>query len=389
MKIAESEKCGLVSRLEVFLTCRFFPNGSRHGSRPRGTSIVIALGLIAAISAFTIGIASTMLIAIQNTASSKKALQAEYSAQGGVEMAKKELKGMGVAYGAGVTSPTSIYVKQICNDGKPATNGGCPNGVNKEMSSYFEYTVSGKDTVKVGGSYYTVPVGGTGSAGDDCKIGQDVGDVGHPCNWNKLYNGDSVEVPLYVVTNLDTGASTDFDGLGIFSFQIKVRTPCESGIPSASCSLRYSTDVNGQSPGKVVVNWQVSGTCGDESCGVSPTVYDGGADSFFSELDLSDGFASVDFWGDKGIDINDPSKIDLISNLLINLDKPVLKLSFVNEITDGDVSIPYLEYQILYRGGPLAASYTVSINGFAEGFLYSLSGVQSSGAGLFDFAVQN
>lgn len=363
----------------------------KNFSNKKGTSIVIALGLIAAISAFTIGIASTMLIAIQNTASSKKALQAEYSAQGGVEMAKKELKGMGVAYAGVKTSPT-IYVKGVCADGELAVNGSCKGGGSPmdASSAYFKYTVSGKDTTYVGGSNLTIPTGGTGSAGNDCKIGQDVTDTEHPCHWNKLYYGDSVEIPLY--TNIKK-----FSELGITSvFKIKARTPCEDLVPAVSCP-RYHADVNGESPGRVVVNWQVSGTCGDESCGIAPVSYIGG-DSFINELDLHDGStATVDFFGQNGVDTNDPTKTGRISNFLrelapwagILLNNPVLKLSFVNEITDGDVSIPYLEYQILYRGGPLAASYTVTVDGKAEGFLYSLSGVSGLGAGLFDFAVQN
>lgn len=390
MKIVKSEKCGLISRLADFSTCYFFLSGivkshSRSTSinwvanqRPRGTSIVIALGLIAAISAFTIGIASTMLIAIQNTASSKKALQAEYSAQGGIEMAKKELKEIGVAYGPGA---------QVCNDGKPATNGSCPDGVNTGASSYFNYTVKGKDnaTNTLLNGFRSVPVAGSGNAGSDCKIGENTleGSV-HPCHWNKLYYGDSVEIPLYVTTGLDPETVTNFSGLGINPFQIKARTPCTALTYTLNCT-RYGVDVT---PGKAktVVNWQVSGMCGDESCGVGPT--DNGGNSFIDELDLGDATASIDF-SQNGVDVNDPTKVGSISSLLSNVNKPVLKLSFVNEVTDGGKNIPYLEYQILYRGGPLAASYTISINGFAEGFLYSLSGVQSPGAGLFDFAVQN
>jgi hypothetical protein len=74
-----------------------------------------------------------------------------------------------------------------------------------------------------------------------------------------------------------------------------------------------------------------------------------------------------------------------------NLNKPVLKLSFVKEVKDSGVSIPYLEYQIFYTtlGDSLAAMYSTSIDGFGYGFRYSLSGVSGLGAGMFDFAVQN
>ena len=132
----------LVYSLTDFLTCRFFSNGSwgrPRGNGPRGTSVVIALGLIAAITFFTIGIATTMISAIQNTASSKKALQAEYAAQGGVEMARKELKGLGVAYG-GNSKTGTVYAKTMCSDGNSGKNGQCGAGAtpNKPTDLYQE-----------------------------------------------------------------------------------------------------------------------------------------------------------------------------------------------------------------------------------------------------------
>jgi len=67
-----------------------------------GTSVVIALGLISAILVFTIGIATTVMTAIQNTSNSKKSLQAEYAAQSGLEMAKFEIADLATAAGDGV-----------------------------------------------------------------------------------------------------------------------------------------------------------------------------------------------------------------------------------------------------------------------------------------------
>src|SRR3989339_513304 len=162
--------------------------------------------------------------------------------------------------------------------------------------------------------------------------------------------------------------------IGINYFKIKVRTPCENGILAVNCSPRYNVNTTDLTAyGKVVVNWQVSGMCGDpqESCGIAPTFDNDASDSSIREEDLDGKIATVSFT-DEGVDVNDPdnpSKKDLpISDFMNNagpwalngLYKPVLKLSFENEITDNDKNVPYLEYQILYGGGPLAASHTVT-----------------------------
>jgi hypothetical protein len=391
----------LVSRLTDFLTCRFFSNGScgrPRGNGPRGTSVVIALGLIAVITFFTIGIATTMISAIQNTASSKKALQAEYAAQGGVEVARKELKGLGVAYGGSAKTGT-VYAKTMCSDGKNGENGQCGAGatLDKDQSVYFSYTLSPKDPW-VGGTSRIIPFRGYGDAGDNCSARKNdplLTDDNDPCNWNKIYYGDSVEIPLYLIKNLAApDTATNFKNLGINRFWIYVRTPCESGY-SVDCQ-RYLVNIDSTYfvQGNSVINWQISGSCNDEACEIVP-VMDGSA---IQEGRLQPK-ATVDFLSMEGQDSFDADKKQIIRNFLNDLDpwagnnlnKPVLKLSFVKEVKDSGVSIPYLEYQISYTtlGDSLAAMYSTSIDGFGYGFRYSLSGVSGLGAGMFDFAVQN
>lgn len=373
----------------------------------RGTSIVIALGLIAAITFFTIGIATTMISAIQNTASSKKALQAEYAAQGGVEMARKELKSLGVASGAGATGE-AVVVKKICTE----QDGNCKGGtVINDQSVYSTFTIKGKDSNLLtlysdptAFNYRSIPVLGTGNADENCAAIKNSSEVKlnstHSCNWNKIYYGESVEIPLYV----DNGDGTwkNYYDLFISTFKVRVRTPCENGS-TLNCSPRYSVNVTSPgygASGLPVINWQISGTCGDtgDVCGLSPVIATNPPEfSAIMESDLSP-IAVLDFASKDGVDFFDPAKKGRITNFLKNLDpwagnklnKPVLKLSFVKEILDGNSSVPYLEYQILYRGiSPFAASYVVDIKGIGYGFEYSLSGVSGLGAGLFDFAVQN
>jgi len=367
---------------------------------PRGTSIVIALGLIAAITFFTIGIATTMISAIQNAGSSKKALQAEYAAQGGVEMARKELKGLGVAYG-GSDIKDVVVIDNVCNSDSPGGNceiakDGSTTGVDTDQSIYSSYKLSYKDPSV--NSVRNIPFRGYGNAGNDCSMRKNdpafINDA-DPCNWNKIYYGESVEIPLYLIKNLASpDTAKNFKDLGINRFYIKVRPPCVSGY-AVNCQ-RYSADVDGSvfTYGNSIVNWRISGTCDDEACEIGPVM----DNSAVQEGRLNPGF-SVDFSTMNGQDSFDVYK-GIIINFLKgldpwadnNLNKPVLKLSFVKEVKTADgSSIPYLEYQISYTTSDdsLAAMYSTEITGIGYGFKYSMSGVSGLGAGMFDFAVQN
>ena len=56
---------------------------------------------------------------------------------------------------------------------------------------------------------------------------------------------------------------------------------------------------------------------------------------------------------------------------------------------DGN-NVPYMEYQLMYGDGiKISANPVFSVDAYAEGFKYSIEGVQDVGSNLFDFAVQN
>ena len=362
----------------------------------RGASVVIALSLISAILFFTIGTATTVMSAIKNTSHSKKALQAEYAAQGAVELVKNELKDLGSgAYEDG---------------GGKLVFGDIQEGA--EGSIWAEYTIStldDSDYTKYSSSLVkgdrSIPVLGTGDAGKNCY--KDFGyddlsiDEGHPCNRNKLYYGDSVLIPLFVQNG---GQAKGIGDLGVPLFEIKVRTPCKDGVMTSDCD-RYETEVsyptNYQS-GNILVSWQVFGECNDGFCAVSQIP--DASNSAFQELDLFDGEYSV--YGNS--DVVDVYKTKEGQPIIGPLDEffenkglwednglymPYLKLSYIREaFSTNDGNIPYLEYQIMYSldsDSGLAASYMISVDGYSEGFKYSLNGVQTMESDLFDFAVQN
>lgn len=379
----------------------------------RGTSVVIALTLVTAMMVFAIGIASTVVSTLKNTSNSKKAVQAEYIAQGGIEMVKYELSGMEVAEAQDVSGNIAINI--VCDDeGTQGGEGDCYSastgeiidleGVDDSQSIYARYeinTVDDGEETNIFGGYRAVPVIGTGSAGDNCEIYKHNmsvlnSDYQHPCNWNKIYYGESVDIPLYTVAG--DGSVDNPSELGFYNYYIFVRTPCEDpNINSSSCS-RFDVQTSsgsGFDKGYVVLNWQVNGDCNSYGkCSVVPKI-----DTNYTVQEQSIG-SGIKLVSMKIAEVFDPAGSEgMLNHFLLNqsawtengLNKPVLKLSFIKEISDyAGISIPYLEYLFLYSSmEPLASAYTIDIEGVSEGFKYTLDGVQSINSGLFDFAVQN
>ena len=354
----------------------------------RGASAVVALSLVAAMMFFTIGISTTMITTLHNTSSSKKALLAEYAAQSGVEMVNLALAGMEPGMAAGNTG--TVCVKKSGGTGK--VNATCDD--TDEQTIGVDYTITGQDnsneTVYISpfSGYRSVPILGMGNAGENCRYPNPLAD--DPCNWNRIYYGDSVEIPLYVISG--DGSVKNFSNLGISDFKIRVRTPCTS----ADCSSRYLVQA-GAGVNAILVSWVISGNCNGVACSLTQISNRNDPEyktSAITEEDLDDGSTdtvNLSAKGDKG---NGDPYVTISSFLAAGGGsasfKPILKLSFIKDaVASNGVAIPYLEYQILYSGGALAAMYKIDVDGYAEGFKYSLEGVQGIGSVLFDFAVQN
>lgn len=314
----------------------------------RGASIVIALSMIAAIMFFTIGMASTMIMAIQNTSDSKKAVQAEYAAQGGVELANWYLStveiGMDTSYD---DSPTLSNIPY----------------------SYLDLSVTGVDrdqrTLYANpANYRTLPIKGLGNAGS-CS---DSSDIYADCNWNKLYYGDSIEVPLYIGSNIAI----------LNDFNFRVRSPDNESVTSSN---------------DVVLTWQLTGeSCSTTSC-VCAAENSGITSGDIQQSINTSAVSPVITLNSKCVDSNATGETPptfTVTNVLDNsfdsdLIKPKLRISYVKSMEN----VPYFEYQFYYTGNSLAAMYRAEISGFSDSFKFYLDGAQGLGAGLFDFAVQN
>jgi len=380
----------------------------------RGASIVIALGLVAVVMFFTIGIASTMMTALRNASNSKKALQAEYAAQSGVELALYDLAGI-----------------------EPAFSGSLPTEkltLNEDLNIYADREVVGQDdSENYSDEGWSIPPIGRGNSGIDCNAVSDdslIINVGHPCNWNRIYFGESIDIPLYVVdresgdvmnpnNTYDGVDAPDGAGLGLREFELVVRPPCSEVY---NCS-DFDRDVvagrlNDESPSELLLSWQVSGDCfdGDESepCSVSQIVDDAGDVTnwhlaSFQEHSLN-GLGGIEmvvnfFEGFAGENCADLEGVEGVASDFLNntggpwedlrINRPVLKLSFINKAWEEgrEMTIPYFEYQIRYTNGgagsTFASSYSIYVDGYSDLFKYQIDGVRDMHSGLFDFAVQN
>lgn len=388
----------------------------------KGASIIIAVGMIAVIMFFTIGIASTMLMTLGNTSNAKKALQAEYAAQSGVEMALYDLAGMDPAFFGTYPSGAQYSIYYF----NPAP----------DIGLHSDFLIYGQDNeTPYSGEYSgfrSIPVKGRGNASIDCDTISDdeKNDTDNICNWNKIYYGESIDIPLYVSLPQATGSFLNPNnaynyspldtppflfsegGLGTQELKLNVRTPCENGT-GAECS-RYQIAPPGpdEDQGDLILGWQISGDCfkdGEEissPCSASqvldappPLV------SAIREWELSNTVVSVNFNSDNtAVDLDSltGSALNFLKNLApwntAHINQPKLKLSFIKEIYADNRPVSYLEYQILYKNNPssgepdsnsFASSYLINVNGFSDLFKYSVSGVRDMRSGLFDFAVQN
>jgi hypothetical protein len=148
------------------------------------------------------------------------------------------------------------------------------------------------------------------------------------------------------------------------------------------------------SDSKVLFNWQVTGTsCNTGSCSVVPATINDTITVDKYNIGEGGDYEVITKWANV-VDPNNSALTGTLNDFLSNLGswngndlkKPTLKISYIQQ---PEPTVPYFIYQLLYAGGPLAANYKVSVDGYAQGFKYSVVGIQSLNSGLFDFAVQN
>ncbi|MBI2634386.1 hypothetical protein HYW82_01790 [Candidatus Peregrinibacteria bacterium] len=248
---------------------------------------------------------------------------------------------------------------------------------------------------------YVVPFPGTGDAGENCKMYDpifgssgdefvppnltggvsDLDQINYSCNWNKLKFGssvtDRVSIPLYYESGLDGDGNpiikNPFKDGSANTIALRLRTPCECGKPLADGTIpsgefdcrgsqddtvciddyRYILNDGSRNPGEeddIVVQWQITGKCGGEECGLMgyPDIHSAIYESKINEkyLVLARDTTSLKTSEDSEIEayIIDNTK----GETLEEMEKPVLSIFLSHPLFDEDGKIiPYLEYQLI------------------------------------------
>jgi hypothetical protein len=254
------------------------------------------------------------------------------------------------------------YIGEYCDAGCDESDA----DVIEEDSIWGDFSIQGKSAqnIDTADADYYVPIPGQGSAGENCDP-EAPGDIDDTCNWNRIDYGESVDIPLYV----DGDAMSD-----VWTFYIKVRTPeCDDDNVICSSNNRRLIECDDGSVSEVVdgcdyeddpvvMTWQIWGECDGASCyaegnplakedrsGKSRSGEDTNSEIFATlindQLDeLIDPYIVLDI--DSGLQGSSESE-DIFDLLDSEMEYPVLKLSFVQTISNSEGPIPYLEYQIV------------------------------------------
>lgn len=248
-----------------------------------------------------------------------------------------------------------VYISSTCDVGCDHNVEGFDlMGQGQELLGSFDFDIQGVSGYNQG--LYYVPSPGTGNAGE-CNVG--VADIDGDCNWNTIYYGETVTIPLYTQGE---------DVFGGGTFNVKVRTPrcddneqvCLNDRKTIPClgQTYYQTESSACDieDNPVIMTWQITGErhgVGDFVEGLESEAHGLGFDYRGNE-DSNIFITRINEANDNGnyvvLDINDKSSpdIEFILDALTTdpIDYPLLKLSFVQSVSNEMGTIPYLEYQI-------------------------------------------
>lgn len=432
--------------------------GRRGLGGEQGFIAIIALGIFLMLSIFGIIVQRTTMDTIYNIQTTNKYNEASDIANSVMEYLRYEMNMHEAGYNTAGACAYGEYYGGIpgLNDDRCDDIAVALGITDKNVEITME--IKGRGTPEdeftdgtcpglIGLGCYTIPLPGTGDAGDRCSMytptndadalvddnGQvsssqgEIAQIDYSCNWNKLAFGsssvDRVAIPLYYDDG--TGIINPFHAgtipsLQATEFSIRVRPPClpcdstnrtcTAGEDETVCddSYRYELDdgtYGGDGENEIVVQWQLSGECGGEECGlIQYVVWDGDEvdeqqSSVISEQRINNNHPTLwdyislrgstyNFFS-EGIDTSTYNSLFILDRLQ-KTQKPVLTLFLTEKLIDPDGNnVPYLEYQIITDkpiGSPkIKAEAIVNMDGYVfEKILY-----KEEQKSLIDFAVQN
>ncbi|MBD3328439.1 hypothetical protein GF340_03995 [Candidatus Peregrinibacteria bacterium] len=405
-------------------------------SKKSGVSTLIALGMITAILLFSLLVSNVIVTSIRQSANVNRANEAFYAAEGALE------QGLLANQQAGVGESLSDDTDYASLGGTAGSRLQAGYEVKGQVPVKFKYgSASGYEDM------YGIPTPGTGDAGtlcdpvrpnlggsdydgfiyldgngDEQKADKNIDADLDPCNWNKIYLGDTVTIPLYYTdtngnaVNIITSPSDEFI--------LRIKTPCEDGSEwCASSSNRYSLDESNDDPtygtNEPVVSWQITG----KTPSGAQTVLDPLVQVEFDTLqdtstiitekkinEMSNISYETLYLTSVGIDLNKcrgPIKYFLLDALTIPpiacprkhddwsfiLNEPLFKFSVVSSLDGGiNGNIPFLEYQIISNTnvslGPVSDTQKITAEGISGEFKQILEVKQPQESGLLEYVIQ-
>ena len=264
----------------------------------RGLSLLVAVIICSLIIVAATGVTKVILSQFRDTDAYGTSLQTYYASESGLATALLMLRDKPIGYNI----PEGKFEMAVDNNRKAQVKYSVQNNTmalnNARFSDYSKAD-----------SLFTVPSPWTGDAGqgtgfdfgavataggspgscslDDPPVPADgtikeikdkitAAALEHPCNWNKIYFGETVTVPLYRLkaNNIDAinpaavaGDTAFGGGMGMFVF--RVRTPCkvwnEADDDGFVCAERWEfynvvdTAKNRVKTDDTIINWEISG----------------------------------------------------------------------------------------------------------------------------------
>jgi len=231
----------------------------------RGVSLLIAIGLSAVLIFFALLISNVVVSSIRQSSNVVNANKAYYAAEGALEMGLLAKLNTGV----GINSNSDTLP------------------IGSSSAAYSIQATVPKNIKYLSGSYenhYSIPTPGTGNAGSNCNplepvlsgpytiSGASYDDpADHPCNWNRLYEGENVVIPLYYID--ENGDPQNLFTNDNQEFILRMRTPCSNGSEMCA-SGRETFDFFGGSADPVqpyndpIVTWSIEGVDEDKKEGI-------------------------------------------------------------------------------------------------------------------------
>ena len=401
---------------------------------PQAVSMVIALALVALIAIITMTSNYILVTSVGTNADFGASLRAQSAAESGLNLA------LGLVKGKGVGTDLSLHYYCYSHDGEDSTYGtGNAPTTYPCTENTTEYSVtSSAQTMIDSPNTYILPPPGEGDAGEFCERAENYDDgqlanldknLVKPCNWNKLYFGENVSIPLFI-----EGENNNRINPSMTNLTVKVRTPCEDGIEYDNGFLASGAgdepwcnggrpDLMDPTPGDftngddIVVNWSLTGICEYDGVSSGPCVghpVPGNSDITTTRVKVAKDIMNYktmgsDGVGDNVLDLNTTiyntstpnipiinylksmhSSLPRPNTVTRDFNEPYLNLSVVNRLRDANgEGVPYIEYQI-ETDEQIAYAFQIAESlGISGSFRKTLKAQKEPGSSHIQFVIQN